>query len=248
MPYREDDAQDELEAPTSEGLLRVVLAPGRIDLAVGRTQLHLAEDAVELVEEVGRNKRQRRTRFAVDGIAIARGMPREDLGVWVTVEGSVQRVFGVQPLDLLAEDGLPALARLDALARRVRVALSELGEQAELAWSARAVEIGAGHPLDKVLLADQGDRHVLYARRLFRERARPVLAVYPGGRVVVLGGRKDREIQVTSRFGVIVRGDYVRFTDRHGTDLAEVAIPWVAPEDRVEVGRRIGQLVDATGG
>jgi hypothetical protein len=49
---------------------------------------------------------------------------------------------------------------------------------------------------------------------------------------------------VTSKFGITVRGDYVRFADRHGTDLAKVSLPWLGPEDRDDVARRIGQLVD----
>ena len=47
-----------------------------------------------------------------------------------------------------------------------------------------------------------------------------------------------------SQHGVTVWGDYVRFADPDGTDLARVAIPWIAPEDRRELARRIGQLVD----
>ena len=52
------------------------------------------------------------------------------------------------------------------------------------------------------------------------------------------------EIRVTDRFGITVRGDYVRFADRHGMDLAKIAIPWIALEDRQELARRIGLLVD----
>lgn len=47
-----------------------------------------------------------------------------------------------------------------------------------------------------------------------------------------------------SRHGVTVVGDFVRFADEHGTDLARVSIPWLTPENRLELARRIGQLVD----
>ncbi len=50
-------------------------------------------------------------------------------------------------------------------------------------------------------------------------------------------------VDVSSKFGVTVSGDYVRFIDEHGTDLARLAIPWIAREDREELARRIGQLV-----
>lgn len=53
-----------------------------------------------------------------------------------------------------------------------------------------------------------------------------------------------KEVVVHSRFGVTVWGDYVRFADPQGTDLAKVSIPWITPEDRRELARRIGQLVD----
>jgi len=57
-------------------------------------------------------------------------------------------------------------------------------------------------------------------------------------------GAAVREITVRSRHGVTVVGDYVRFADPEGVDLAKVAIPWVTPEDRDELARRIGQLID----
>src|SRR5262249_42446178 len=144
----------------------------------------------------------------------------------------------VEPLTLLDPDGLPALRKLDAVAQRVRAALSELGGEV-----ARAVEIGSGHELDKVLLADHGDRYELYARSLFHGAAEHILTVYSEGRLVIPGQPKLR-VSVTSRFGVTVRGDFIRFADRDGSDLARVAIPWIGPEDREELARRIGQLVD----
>ena len=97
-----------------------------------------------------------------------------------------------------------------------------------------------------MLLADHGDRYVIYARRLFRDRARFALAIYRDGRVVLPDGKELREFRITSRFGITVRGDYVRFADPHGTDLGRVAIPWIAAEDRDEIARRLGQLVHAT--
>ncbi|HEY5924599.1 MAG TPA: hypothetical protein VIV11_23130 [Kofleriaceae bacterium] len=152
---------------------------------------------------------------------------------------SMQRIFGVEPVSLLERDGLGALGRLDVVAQRLRAHLAELAGEIR-----RAVEIGSGHALDKVLLADHGDHYVFYARRLFRDRARFAMAIHADGRIVVPEGKKLREVNVTSRFGVTVRGDYVRFADRHGTDLAKVSLPWLGPEDRDEVARRIGQLVD----
>jgi hypothetical protein len=69
------------------------------------------------------------------------------------------------------------------------------------------------------------------------------MRVAADGRIIVPDRQGARVVEVTSRYGVTVRGDYVRFADRHGTDLARVSVPWIGPEDRDELARRIGQLV-----
>jgi hypothetical protein len=155
----------------------------------------------------------------------------------------MQRIFGVQPVSLLERDGLGALNRLELVAQQLRAHLADLAGSVR-----RAIEIGSGHDLDKVLLADHGDHYVFYTRRLFRDRARYTMAVHADGRIVVPDGKKLREVRVTSRFGVTVRGDYVRFADKYGSDLAKVSLPWLGPEDREEVARRIAQFVDRDGG
>ena len=239
MAYRGDDAGQALEAPTAEGVLRATLSPGRIDLVVAKRSLTIEGRTATLVDP-----KERRTSVRIDGtLVIARDVPREDLGVWLELPApggsSMRRIFGVEPVSLFAADGLVALKRLDALAQRLRAALADFAGDI-----GRAVELGRG--LDKVLLADHGDRYVVYARRLFRDRARFAMAIYRDGRVIVPEGKELREFRVTSKFGITVRGDYVRFADLDGTDLGRVAIPWIAAEDRDEIARRIGQLVHET--
>lgn len=249
MAYR-DDATDTLEAPTAHGRLRVELAPRQLKLAVADRTLVISERFATLVEHHRKDRtKDRRTSVELQGrVVLARDVPREDLGIWIEVDPrtpreGMRRIFGVEPLSLLDPDGLGALAALDRLANRLRVELSELGRDVR-----RAVELGspASGGLDKVLLADHGDHLVVYARRLFRDRARHAMAIHDDGRIVIPGSRKQpaRELTVRSRFGVTVWGDYIRFADPHGADLARVSIPWVAPEDRKELARRIGQLVD----
>ncbi len=261
MAYRGDDAGDALEAPTSDGLLKVILGPNRVDLSVANRSLHIADRLATLVEHK-KQKHERRGSVKVAGnLVVARGFPREDVGLWIERDDkreparskraerrandsapeprSMQRIFGVEPVSLLERDGLGALGRLDALAQQLRMHLADLGGGIR-----RAVEIGSGHALDKVLLADHGDHYVFYARRLFRDRARFAMAVHDDGRIIVPEGKKLLEVRVTSRYGITVRGDYVRFADRHGTDLAKVSLPWIGPEERDEIARRIGQLVD----
>lgn len=257
MAYRGDDSADALEAPTAEGLLRVTLGPNRLDLTVAQRSLHIADGTATIVEHK-KKKQERRASIKIEGpIVVARGFPREAFGIWIELPPdapkksntkkekpspvaeirAMQRVFGVEPPDLLTGDGLANLAKLDTVAQRVRAHLEHFSHVR------RGIEIGSGHALDKVLLADHGDRYMVYARRLFRDRARYAMTIHADGRILVPDGKELKEVTVTSKFGVTVRGDYVRFADRHGTDLARVSVPWIGPEDRDELARRIGQLV-----
>jgi len=247
VAYR-DDTSDALEAPTAQGTLRIEVAPRQTKIALVDRTLLISERFATLVEHHKKHKdKDKRTSVELVGrIVVARDVPREDLGIWLEVEPGtpregMRRIFGVEPLSLLDPKGLDALAALDRLAHRLR---AELVDQAR--DIRKAIEIGSASAggLDKVLLADHGDRIVIYARRLFRDRARFAMSIHEDGRIVVPDGKKLTKIRVHSRFGVTVWGDYIRFADPQGTDLARVSIPWIAPEDRKELARRIGQLVD----
>jgi hypothetical protein len=229
-------------------MLRVELAPRQVKLAVADRTLLISGRFATLVEHHKKQaSRDRRTSLEITGrLIVARDVPREDLGIWIETEPGtpregMRRIFGVEPLSLFDPAGLDALASLDRLAYRLRGALADLAGDIR-----RAIEIGAAasRGVDKVLLADHGDHFVVYARRLFRDRARFVIAIHDDGRIVIPEGKKTKEITVRSTFGVTVWGDYIRFADPQGTDLARISIPWIAPEDRKELARRIGQLVD----
>ncbi len=249
MAYRGEGTGNVLEAKTAEGVLRLALAPASVVLTLGARTLQLGDKFATLIEE--KRKHSAQSQIARDGkLYIARGVPREDLGVWLEVPAEkakhqaapkgIRRIFGATPPDLFADDGLHALNRLDAVAARLRVAVAELG-----GWSGRATEIGAGHALDKVLLAERGDHHAIYARGLFRDRARLAMEVHDGGRVIVFDKKNvATEIEVRSHFQITIWGDYIRFADRHGTDRVRAEFPWLAPEDRRELARRIGLLVE----
>jgi len=182
-------------------------------------------------------------------LILARDVPREDLGVWVEVPAKgkrpagMRRIFGVEPVSLLERDGLDALSRLDNLVHRLRTATAMMSKGVR-----RAIEMGPAKKtgLDKILLVDFGDRYVVYTRALFRDRAKRAFVVFDDGRVEVATPRGIEQVQVTSKYGVTVIGDYVRFSDPHGTDMVRVAMPWIEPEDRRELARRIGQLIDRT--
>jgi len=276
VAYR-DDAADVCEAPTAEGTLRVEFAPRHVRLAVANRSIEITDAFVTSVEHHRKHPaKDKRTSIRIAGrVIVARGVPREDMGVWAEVDAEgpragIRRIFGIEPVSLLEPAGLPALAALDRLAQRLRHALAHLALDVH-----RAFEIGspAAGGLDKVLVVDHGDRWVVYARRLFRDRARFVMAIHDDGRIIVRDGRGTgtaagssdagpprgegaapatekvpppgtREITVRSRYGITVVGDYLRFADPQGADLARVAIPWIGPEERLELARRIGQLID----
>jgi hypothetical protein len=249
VAYR-DDAGDACEAPTAEGKLRAELAGGDVRLALAGRSLHITDRFATVIQHHKANAaKDRRASIAIAGrLLIARDALREGIGVWVEVEPGAprtgfRRIFGVEPLSLLEPAGLGALAALDRLSQNVRHALAHLAPDVR-----RATEIGspASGGLDKVLAVDHGERVVVYARGLFRDRARFAMAIHDDGRIAVPGGRgaPDREVAVRSRHGVTVVGDYIRFADPSGDDLARVAIPWLSPEDRSELAHRIGQRID----
>lgn len=247
VAYR-DDAGDVCEAPTSEGVLRADLAPRHLRLAVASRSLEVSDAFVTAaLHHRRRPARDRRASLRIAGrLIVARGVPREGIGIWVEVspEGRAgfRRVFGVEPVSLLEPDGLTALGALDRLAQRVRHELDDRAPDV-----VRAVELGspASGGLDMVLVLEHADHCAVYARRLFRDRARLVIRAHADGRIelpeAAPGGHA---VVVRSRHGVTIVGDHVRFTDPHGADLAKVSIPWITFEDRVELARRIGQRID----
>jgi hypothetical protein len=238
MAYRGDDG-DALEAPTAEGALRLEVGPRLVRLAVGGRSLQLAGKFATVTHGT-----RRPHSYALGGqVFVARGVPREDLAVWLAEPGrtlAVRRIFAVAPVSLLDPAGLRAAARLDALAKRLRTALAGFDTDGERRFSARTVELGSGDDLDKVLLADHGDYYAVYARRLFRDRARLQIAIHKDGRII-LGDAEP--LTLPWPLAISVRGDHVRFADASGADVASIAVPWLAAGDREELARRLGQLV-----
>lgn len=241
MAYR-DEAADLLEAPTSEGILRMELAPRSIKLTVARRSIHITDKLVTISEHLNRRHPKQTQLERTGPLVAARDVPHDDIGLWLEMPGGMRRIFGVEPVSLLEPEGLTALAALDRLAQRLKLEVEPYSGDIR-----RAIEIGRAHALDKVLLADHGDYYVVYARRLFRDRARLTCRIDRDGKVTVYEGRRNEiryEAMVKSQFGVTVRGDFIRFAAPDGADLARFAIPWITREDRLELARRIGQLVD----
>ena len=233
--FRTSDGAESLEAPTKDGTLRLELAPRHVGLTVGALAVTVTEGFVSVTDSSRKRPRRWSERLRGAGLVVARDVPREDLGLWLEVEpGAMQRIFGVAPRDLITDDGLDSLRALDRLTARLRLALGQ--------GTRRAHEIGPG--ADKVLVTDDGEHLVVYARRLFSRIARRVLDVDADGHVAIAHRRGDATFQLSERFGVIVTGDLVRFIDRDGTDLGRLALPWIHPEDRVELARRLGDMIE----
>jgi hypothetical protein len=235
--YRGSEAGDVVVAPTRDGPLRLEVGPRHIALQLADRRMMLADRQLTLVQSGRREKREART--LAGGLWVARDVPHDDVGVWEEVEGGgVRRVFGAVPRALFEHDGLDALRALDRLAVRLKAALSHHAGDV-----VRATEVGRS--LDKVLILDDGERYRLYLRPLFREVSRWALDVHRDGRIAVPDGKgKRREVTCKSRWGVTVIGDYLRFADPTGLDLARVSMPWISREDREELARRVGELID----
>lgn len=240
-PFRSNLAGELLTAPALAGTLSLEVAPRHVALRLADLQLAITDGTLILSRAVRRGVR-RVVKPIVGRLVVARGLPREALGLWHEVRpDEVERVFGVEPRALITDDGLAALRQLDRLARRLGQAIGDL---APCARSALEIGPSGARGLDKVLVIDDDERLTVYRRSLFHARARRVLTVTPAGDVAIATARGDVRITCRSRFGVSVLGDFLRFSTPQGDDLARVALPWIAREDRDELARRIGQVVD----
>jgi len=237
-PFRAAVAGEVITSPTERGTLALEVGPHHVTLTLGTTHLAVADGALTISSSSRRRRRLRRP--IGNRLVVARGRPSEGVGLWHEVApDEVERVFGAEPRDLIAHDGLLALRQLDRLTRRLSSALVRYGHGVR-----SAVEVGpaADRGLDKVLVADFGDHLSLYRRSLFRHRARRVLDVHEDGTVVVYTPAGKYTVECRSRFACTVIGDYVRFATVAGD--ARVSLPWITREDREELVRRIGEVVE----
>jgi len=237
MAFRTSEDAEVLEAPTRGGVLRLEVAPRHVALGLRAVQVAITEEFVTITQRVRRKVKRYSERLG-GTLVVARDVPHYDVGLWLEIEpNSLRRIFGAAPHDLYASDGLGALRSLDKLYGRLRQVLSPHARGVR-----RAFEVGRG--LDKVLVIDFDDRLVVYARRLFRDSARRILEVHADGTIVIPGRHVEQRFTITERYGVTVTGDFIRFIDRAGNDLGRVALHWIDPEDRQELARRFGEVVE----
>jgi hypothetical protein len=233
MPYRADAHIEPVVAATFAGALKLELLPGQVRVSSASTTLTVLPREVMVTNHKKPN--QVLTRPLIGQLVMARGVPRGELAVWMENRKGMIRVFDAVPRGLLEDDGLAALRSLDQLSVQLHAAL-----QAHSKQSISAVEIGPG--LDRVLLVQSHDCLQIFERPLFRKHSRLVLEAWTGGKLHIV--RKRRTIEKTWSRGITVQTDYICFFDKDGKDLARMALPWILPEDRREIARRIGLMLE----
>ncbi|HTM23205.1 MAG TPA: hypothetical protein VL172_21940 [Kofleriaceae bacterium] len=233
-PYREAVATDVLEAPTRDGKARLEVGPRSTVLElVGESRVSITNGFVA-VQPLARKRKARSRTLANRRLLVARADASAEIGLWYEVKPEVmERIFGLRPPELLDRGAYDAWQQLDRLYQRLAAALREAG-------GGPAIEYGRG--ADRVLVTDDGERYVIYVRRLFRERPRRALEVGADGTVRVPGRRDDARL--SSRFAVTVSGDAIAFADGSGRDLARVWLPWITHEERQALAARLGDRID----
>ena len=194
------------------------------------------------VRDARRGARSRNPCGSTAALVVARDVPHEDLGIWIELPTAARDAADLRRRAGVAARAATASRRCSSSTgsrTRLRAALAEHAGDVR-----RAIEIGRG--LDKVLLADHGDHHVVYARRLFRDRARLALSIYDDGRMVIVDGPESRdELEVRHHRAAAI-------TSGSSTGTAPTSrgsrFPGSRREDREELARRIGQLVDQLNG
>lgn len=236
-PYREPPSAAPALAPSRDGPVRVEAGADGVRLELG-ARYRLAVSGGRAVWTRIRRGRRRTLSLGRARLWVARAHPTRELALWYECQpGRVERLGAARPVALFDTGALAAWRALDRAAAELARALGPWAGEVE-----EATELGRGG--HRVLLVRHPDRLVVYARPLFRERPRRVLEVCGDGTIVVPGRDADRRARFHTRFGVSVSGDRVVFCDRDDRRVAVLLLPWIAPEDRQELARRFGDLVD----
>lgn|GEM_PF-1333246 len=243
-PYRKLAGTEVHEAPTRDGTARLEMGPRHAQLEIpGVFHLSITDSWLTFVKEERRRKPKKRSMSLEKDarLVVARAVPTEDVALWYEGEPGIQfRVVGLRPVELLVESALADWRLLDRLAAGLARAVHD-----SAGGAIGAHEFGNGH--HRVLLIEYPDRVVLFARPLFRERPRRLLEVRRDGRVQVKHKEKYHRVKTDSRYAVTLLGDRIRFESARGRDVASVWLPWISVEERTELCRRLGEVVDQSG-
>jgi hypothetical protein len=224
-------------APSRDGPVRVEAGAHGVRLDLG-VRYRLAVSGGRAVWTRARRGRRRTLSLGRAQLWVARAHPTRELALWYEADpGRVERLGAVRPVPLFDAGALAAWRALDRAAAELARALAPWAADVE-----EATELGRGG--HRVLLVRYAERLVVYARPLFRERPRRALEVCRDGTIVIPASGGDLRACFHTRFGVSVSGDRVVFCDRNEQRVASLLLPWIAPEDRQELARRFGDLVD----
>ncbi len=238
-PYRELAAAPTYKAPSRDGTVSLEVGPQHVRLDLGeRLRLTVSGNAATWVRHRRGAPSRRELTLAQRSLWAVRSFPTGDLALWYERRpGQIERLGGVKPVAPFDIGALAAWRALDRVAEEVVRALAAHGGGAT-----EAVELGRGH--HRVVLIQLAERLVIYARPLFRERPRRTLEVCRDGSLVLPGRSPDGRARIATRSQVTPSGDRICFTTGDGRDLVSLWLPWIAPEDRQEIARRFGDLVD----
>ena len=228
-PYRALPGPEVLEAWTRVGKAKLGLESAITHLELPkRVKLSITESY--LMIHAGR--KPRRLPLSETRVLVARAFPTGSVALWCERAGVAQRLAGLEPPPLLDSQALDAARALDRLGERLEHALAPLSGKAS-----RTVEYGRGG--HRVLLVRREDALLLFVRPIFREHPRLALEVRTDG-TVFAGANK---VTCTSRYLVLVRGDFLTFDATEGNGRASVWLPWISPDDRAELASVFGDLV-----
>jgi hypothetical protein len=228
-PYRALPGPEVFEAVTRVGKAKLGLEAAVTHLELpGQVRLSITESYVMI--HAGR--KPRRLPLSETRVLVARAFPAGDVALWCERAGVVQRLAGLEPPPLLDSQALDAARALDRLGERLETALAPLSGDAR-----RVVEYGKG--AHRALLVSRGERLLLFSRPIFREHPRLALEVHADG-TVFAGAHK---VMCTSRYSVLVRGDFLTFDATDGDGRVSVWLPWISPDDRLELATVFGEHV-----
>ena len=170
-------------------------APIASTLTVGPRSLHIADRRRD-ARRAQAQKQERRASVKLAGtLVVARGWPREAFGHLGRAGPAPRTSRAADAADVRRRAGGPARRRRPRRARkarRPRAAFAHSSRPARRRDPPRRSRSARGHALDKVLLADHGDRYAFYARRLFRDRARFAMEVHAMAASIVPEGKVAR--------------------------------------------------------
>lgn len=236
-PFRAAIAQEILEAPTRDGVVKLTRAPHHVQLELGARTVTVTRDFFSVTHKKRRRRRRRSFGLEDTPVYVAKAWPTNEVSLWVEQKrGIAWRAAGLRPIPSLEEGAIRQWHKLDRLGAALGEALRD-----HAAGAVSAGELGRGQ--HRVLTVRYADRLAVYARPVFREQPRKVVELCADGSVLFTKGRRHRTAQVENCFGVILSGDRIRFCSREGDDQGSVFLPWISAADRAELTRRFRALL-----